>query len=335
MNKNRKKLLFKALLVLLFLPLLFFTALRVTADVKNTLKKSPFDIVLADKDFCSIAIDGNTLWGGGANGLYKVDLKTMETQEVGRYKFVRAVLITKDGLYAGHEDGLTCIGDEPVTYTDKNGLPDNRVNALMKDSSGNIWAGTWGGAVKFDGSGITVITKKDGLLDNMVNVITEDTGGGIWFGSYVAPRGGISILSAGKWSYFTTENGLPHANINAIINLQDNRVLAGGGLYTDGGGTFFRFVDHTVVKESSLSIDDGIAGEKIRSLYEDSQGRLWVGSEYDGLCVISKSSKTILTEKDGLSGNEVKSITEDKDGNIWLGTRKGLTRIEKAIADQY
>jgi ligand-binding sensor domain-containing protein len=335
MNNKTKRILLKAGLAVFVILLLTLSALRLSNDVKTGLKKNPFDIVLADKDFYSIVIDHDTLWGGGANGLYKINMKTLETQEVGSYKFVRAILKTKDGLYIGHEDGLTCIGKKTVTYTVENGLPDNRVNALMEDNYGNIWAGTWGGAVKFDDKIFTVFTKKDGLLENMVNVITQDSNGGIWFGSYVAPRGGISILSAGKWTTFTTKDALLHANITSIISLRDKSVLTGGGLYTNGGGTFFRFVNHVAVKVGTLTKNDGIAGEKIRSLFEDSNGRLWVGSEYDGLCIISKNKKTILTEKDGLSSNEVKKIAEDENGNIWLGTRNGLTKIKKAIADQY
>ena len=48
-------------------------------------------------------------------------------------------------------------------------------------------------------------------------------------------------------------------------------------------------------------------------------GRMWIGSEYDGITVGSPGSWTVLTEKDGLAGYEVKVMTQDPDGNYWLG----------------
>jgi len=64
-------------------------------------------------------------------------------------------------------------------------------------------------------------------------------------------------------------------------------------------------------------------------VYEDDAGRMWIGSEYDGISVGSPGSWTILTEKDGLAGYEVKVMARDTDGTYWLGTNSGLNRIEK------
>jgi len=54
-------------------------------------------------------------------------------------------------------------------------------------------------------------------------------------------------------------------------------------------------------KWTNLTVQDGLAGESTRSVYEDTLGRMWIGSEYDGVAVGTPGSWEILTEKDGLA----------------------------------
>lgn len=289
---------------------------------------------LPKEDICAIALDDQTIWAGGTDGLFKLtrgsDLE-FAIEKIGTYQYIKAVLVHGNQVWIGHDNGLTLIQGEGVTnYTVKEGLPDNRVNALCLDPEGNLWIGTWGGAVLLeDGRIVRTIQKEDGLIDDMVNVIMQDSQGGIWFGSYVAPRGGISILYRGQWRRFSSQDGLVHPNVNAIIETAGGEVIEGGGLYTKGGGTRFSFRNSQWERISTLGEKDGLAGAKIRSLFEDSKGRLWVGSEYEGLAVLADGTATIMTEDNGLSNNEVKSIAEESDGTIWIGTREGLVRIDK------
>ncbi len=333
MIKKTKKFILIALSIFILSGLFIYIAFDIVNDIKCNSKKEGFDILLANTDICTLSIDKDTLWAGGSDGLYKINMNDLTSKKVGDYKFVRVVLVIGDNLWVGHEDGLTCIGDSIKTFTTKDGLPDNRVNALMSDRDKHLWVGTWGGAAVFFDKAINTYTTKNGLLADMVNVLMQDSHGGIWFGNYVAPRGGISILYNDKWQYFTTDNALLHANVNAIIQRSDKRVVAGGGLYTKGGGTYFAFENGKWVKNTTITkATNGLAGEKVRSLFEDSQNRLWVGSEYDGLVALQDKHVIIkLTKESGLSNNEVKAICEDIDNNIWIGTRDGLTRISKEV----
>jgi ligand-binding sensor domain-containing protein len=321
---------------LLFCAVLLLIALNsIKKSIESKAEREGFDVVLEDKDICAFSFDGDILYAGGADGLYAIDIRTLEAWEIGDYSYIRALQKDAGGLFIGHDSGLTYIRDDGYTetVTTEDYLPDNRVNALLLDSLGRLWIGTWGGAVQIDGDKVTLYDTRNGLIDNMVNVIYEDSRSGIWFGSYVAPRGGISILTEGVWQYFTTGDDLPHANITAIIGTGDGRVTAGGGLYNRGGGVEFIYRNGRWEKEIIYTKESGLAGEKIRSLYIDSQKRLWAGSEYDGLAVLSGSGALILDETCGLSCYEVKIIREDKNGDIWLGTRRGVTRITKGVLE--
>ncbi|MHB1452634.1 MAG: ligand-binding sensor domain-containing protein [Saccharofermentanales bacterium] len=300
-----------------------------------------YDVFLKNKDICALAFRDGEVWAGGIDGLYL--LKDGSTvSETGDFRQVKAVLATDEGLWVGHDAGLSIIKDGIITtLTTVEGLPDNRVNALCLAADGSLWAGTWGGAaILDDGEVVRVLKTSEGLIDDMVNVIFQDSAGSVWFGSYVAPRGGVTILKGQKTQTFSTQNGLLHSNINAIIGINDKFVLTGGGLYTKGGGTIFSAEGDAWGAAGSIVREDGLAGDKIRALFMDSAGRLWVGSEYDGLAVFNDftvgpygrvvySSVALMTQDNGLPNNEVKVVGESDDGAIWVGTRSGLLRIEK------
>ncbi|MHB8963144.1 MAG: ligand-binding sensor domain-containing protein [Saccharofermentanales bacterium] len=262
--------------------------------------------------------------------------------DTGDFRLVKAVLATDEGLWVGHDAGLSFVKDGKITtLTTSEGLPDNRVNALCMAADGRLWVGTWGGAaILQDGRVASVLTVSDGLVDDMVNVICQDSAGSVWLGSYVAPRGGVTVVKSKIMQTFTTQNGLLHSNINAIIEINDKFVLIGGGLYTKGGGTIFSSEGDAWGTAGSIVKEDGLAGDKVRALFKDSAGRLWAGSEYDGLAVFSDfsidpsggikySEAAVMTQDDGLPNNEVKVVGESDDGAIWVGTRSGLLRIEK------
>ena len=61
---------------------------------------------------------------------------------------------------------------------------------------------------------------------------------------------------------------------------------------------------------------------------EDRAGRLWVGSENDGLAVLADGRRAARLDTDhGLPGMEVTAIVQTGDGALWLATLQGLARI--------
>ena len=82
-------------------------------------------------------------------------------------------------------------------------------------------------------------------------------------------------------------------------------------------------VDNTTLK---LNYTSGV-----RSIFEDSKGNFWFGSDDEGVCLLESNSNdsgrqsfTYFTVKDGLNDNQIRSIQEDDKGNIWFGTSKGV-----------
>jgi ligand-binding sensor domain-containing protein len=284
-------------------------------------------------DTSAIAIDGDRVWAGGKNGIVGLDRLsgkvTLELSCHSDISYVTAILVDSSGtLWVGHENGLTKFdGKGCYTYGLRDGLPDRRVNALFQDRDGRLWVGTWGGAALLEGNRWRVLKAADGLADDMVRVICQDRFGAMWFGSYVAPRGGISICEDGSCRIFSTASGLPHNNITALLGAADGSVWAGTGLLNRGGAVQFERSNTGWAIKRVLKASDGLAGEKVRSLFEDRDGVFWFGSESDGLARLDSGHWQTFSERDGLSSREIKVIKQDVDGNLWLGTRYGITLI--------
>lgn len=315
--------------------LIGFTALQLKSDLERGKKHEGFTYALPGKDIYALDFQGGDVICGGADGLFRVNSETLETEEIEGFSYVKAILATEDGLWIGSDRGVALLGTSERFTTEK-GLPDNRVLSLFRRRDGAIWIGTWGGAAELRAeNGLWKLQKTytaaDGLANDMVNVIYEDSFGGMWFGSYVAPRGGVGVLDGGNNQIFTIDSGLPHANVSVIIETSAHSVIVGGGLYTRGGAAEFERVNGQWALKRVVAKTDGLAGEKVRSLYEDSAGRLWFGSEYDGLAVFDGRHRLILNTETGLGHNEVKVIREGADGSFWIGTNGGLTKISPQV----
>ena len=81
---------------------------------------------------------------------------------------------------------------------------------------------------------------------------------------------------------------------------------------------------------------DTVSAENVRSVYEDSEGIIWLGTYGGGLNAFDpktgKMTYFLNDPKDpySLSDNWVYSIYEDKNKTLWLGTRRGgLNRFDR------
>ncbi len=311
--------------------ILFATAIN--EQFTNAKRRKGWKIIKKPGEISAIAEQDDIIWVGGRDGVWAINkedqniIKRLDSDVPLRY--VRALLVDESGvLWIGHEKGLTTYdGNSYYTYTTKDGLPDHRVNALMLDNINQLWIGTWSGVVIKNDTTWEVLTTQNGLAENMVNVMYQDTDGGIWFGSYCAPKGGVSYLKKGKWQYFTIDNGLPHNNITSIEEDVEGQIWIGTGLLDRGGASILKMEGDQWKLVKTIHKKDGIAGEKVRSIFKDREGVLWVGSEYDGVARYANNIWQIFNVKDGLSHNEVKKIIQDAEGNLWLGTLEGITYI--------
>jgi len=67
----------------------------------------------------------------------------------------------------------------------------------------------------------------------------------------------------------------------------------------------------------NITIADGLPNNAIRSLFEDSRGYVWIGTDA-GVCRWDGETYTNYNTRDGLAGNKVWWIDEDDNGNLWF-----------------
>jgi len=70
-------------------------------------------------------------------------------------------------------------------------------------------------------------------------------------------------------------------------------------------------------------------GYTVRSIHEDRNKHLWIGTQEGGLLLFNRQNGTFkrFTTADGLPNNTVLRILEDKNENLWLSTYFGLSRF--------
>lgn len=249
------------------------------------------------------------------------------------------------------------------------------IRVIFQDSKGNYWFGSLQeGVAVYNGKSFLYFTTNEGLTDNQIHSIQEDQNGIIWFDTQngVSSYDGIDIKNhtkindavlSSKW--MKSDNDLWfEAGINEgvyrydgqkihylafpshkVINPYDNLFAVTGlsegknnmhwfGTYAGVFG--YNGKDFTIINDETLGLDRNIKPLHIRSILEDSKGRLWIGN--NGIGVLLKEGDTIInfSEKNNLihhsstrKGDKslpgtlehVFTITEDSQGNIWFGDR--------------
>jgi len=217
-------------------------------------------------------------------------------------------------------------GKSFTNYTEKEGLSNNTIRAIIEDKCGNLWFGSNGGGVTQlcrDRVLFTHFTKKEGLSDNSIISIYEDSFGNLWLGTF---SGGLSKIefksTEGKTKYsitnYSENEGL---SSNTVLSIKEDISgklwfgTLGGGVSRYDGRVFSFFTER-----------EGLSNNIVRSVLQDRNGNLWFGTEGGGISKLTydkatqKYSFAHYNHKDDGPSNIVLSIHEDKRGNLWLGT---------------
>ncbi|HEX6623140.1 MAG TPA: two-component regulator propeller domain-containing protein, partial [Pyrinomonadaceae bacterium] len=233
---------------------------------------------------------------------------------------------TRDGrIWVVTTAGLTELsGGLFRSYTTAHGLIENTLLSLAEDRDGNVWIGTYsGGAMKLTLNGLTTYRREDGLSESVIRDIFEDQAGELC----VAGRRSIDRFDGKKFTPVRPNLPADAATFDHVI--QDHV----GEWWFAAAGRLYRFPrSHGVTglaasRPRLYTAEDGLGGEGVQRLFEDSRGDIWIGT--GGREVLSRWERATgqirrYSKADGLPEySRPLSFSEDAKGGVWVGFREG------------
>jgi ligand-binding sensor domain-containing protein len=278
-------------------------------------------------------LKGRELWiGTDGGGLYRYGLFGGQLDKMnGADGLARAKI---SGLRIGQEGQLWVMTNERGFYSANLQFaaihgPQGSVQAVLAGSRNRLWAGTPSGLWFCDllqpaPRRFTPLPHPAGKPLNIISLY-EDDHGNIWIGTFGQ---GLYILPAagGSWIYFDEKSGLTNNSILHITGHGKHVWLA-----TLGGVTEFELRDdiarHAPAAVRNYQQESGLGSNFIYSVFADSRGRIWFGTDGKGLSVaeggsITNYNQAVMADRDTLPLHAVYSIAEDNTGRLWFTTAK-------------
>ncbi|PZD77100.1 diguanylate cyclase [Mesonia sp. K7] len=276
---------------------------------------------------------------------------------------IRSIFQDSKGNYwfGSIKEGVAVYNGEAFSYfTTNDGLTDNQILSIQEDKERIIWFNTQQGVSSYDGAKIKNHTKTD--LEKPKNIFPDQGNevfqsqwmkldNDLWFGAWI--NEGVYRFDGQNLNYlaFPLHKVLNlYDNLFAVTSIskgKNNMIWFGtyAGVFGYNGNEF------EIINDETLSFDRNIAPLHIRSILEDSKGRLWIGN--NGIGVLLKEGDSIInfSEKkqlihptSGRKGDKsmpgtlehVFTIAEDSKGNIWFGDRDaGIWKYDGAKMTNY
>ncbi|HEX5716126.1 MAG TPA: two-component regulator propeller domain-containing protein [Thermoanaerobaculia bacterium] len=247
----------------------------------------------------------------------------------------RKVLRSGDQMRLVSNRGMFLWDGRLRRWTEDNGLVDSSLTAVAEDRDGNLWLGTEGrGVMRVARHGFIGYTANEGLANPQVLSIFQGGDGALYVHSgntyqrelwlhrfdgsrlaAVRPRLPPQIAYLG-WS----------VHQSAVLDRSGGWWIATGqGLLRYPAGT--RFEDLGSVLPAVIAARDGLGGNSVERIFEDSRGDLWIAT--NGARPLTQMARATgklrsFGREEGLAAESVPSaLAEDRAGQIWIGLEQG------------
>jgi signal transduction histidine kinase/DNA-binding response OmpR family regulator/streptogramin lyase len=278
-------------------------------------------------------------WLGAAQDLYRFN------QRLGDYELVAKEVGYIAAMAQGVDNTLIlALGEKGLfTYDPKNrqltnygtpykvgndtaypALPINTLHSMIVDEQGTLWAGLFrstnqtSGLFSFEGKSNQYIQHLDKYtietilpIGNLIIVGTR--------------RNGLNIFNTNTKQWSVVQD--PNNKVNTVLALlKDAQNQIWVGTHTNG----LAQLNLTTKTFSFPTIDQGLPSNSIRSIVQDQQGLLWLGTG-KGICLMDITSKAVrcFDERDGLRVGAVQpeSATITASGHIVMADDKHVVKF--------
>jgi two-component sensor histidine kinase/ligand-binding sensor domain-containing protein len=222
-----------------------------------------------------------------------------------------------------------------------NSLSNNYISSIYQDNQKNIWIGTLYGLNQYlpqtDNFQRIVHDPKNSnsLISDGIIDITQDKAGLIW----LTTTRGISrfFQPLSEFKYITENDRDPQKRITSssiigfFIDKKEN-VWLGSFSGVDKIDATGKIIQHLKKEEGN---PNSLSNNFIRSVFVDSKGIVWIGTNNNGLNrydPVSHKYKVFTydySNPSSISNKGITCICEDPNGYLWFGTWWGLNRFDR------
>ena len=270
--------------------------------------------------------------------LYRHDSQNLTSLS---HSFATRIYADRQGtVWVGTLSGLNRF--DPATETfiryasrpeDPDSLDGNLIQTIFEDQSGHLWVSFFPGPlVEFDRQTEMVVRRyTDAEVFTSISDDPRDPDT-LWLA--VRPQGLARLYIPTETLTFYTPSpedssrGDSYGFIYEILHDRQNDVLWLGG-WERGGLRKFEKQTHAFTAYIADPHDPtSLAADSIAALYQDGQGRLWIGTLGGGLCTFHKENETFTCyASDQKMPSNIAGILEDDEANLWISTDQGIVKF--------
>ncbi|MES2733191.1 MAG: two-component regulator propeller domain-containing protein, partial [Bacteroidota bacterium] len=222
-----------------------------------------------------------------------------------------AVFFLCAGFLPGHDVRAQDLNIKFKQFTPKQGLSQGCVYASLLDQQGFMWFATADGLNKYDGYKFITYkhdpTDSSTISSSSVMDLLEDHEGNLWVAS--------------------KDRGLNKFNKNTSVFVHFQEILEKKIIQKQ--------VDGKQISETKITVkSNSLSSNRLRCIFEDSRGDIWVGTEASGLCKLNKKTNTFTqyhyapNDPHSLNSEFIWEIFEDSRGNLWIATGGGVALFD-------
>lgn len=205
----------------------------------------------------------------------------------------------------------------------------NLITALALKDSNNIFCGTFNGLFQFNKNtkqfkSVELSPLNSQMDERPITSLLMDSRD-LW----VATNGnGLKkVLKNGSVENYLADGSPNSLSDNFVMDLEDRK--DGIWVATQDGLNYF---DKSLKKFTKVYRNEGpnaIGNSSLTMLFTDSQDRLWIGGDYDGLSYFNENDETflVINKDSGLTDATIQSVSEDSQGNLWVSAEDLLFKI--------
>jgi ligand-binding sensor domain-containing protein/signal transduction histidine kinase len=215
---------------------------------------------------------------------------------------------------------------------DSSTLSDNRVSAIVRDSAGTLWVGTWRGLNRLEERTgrfrrfLHDPEDPESLSGDAIWAMTVDPRGRVWIATW---GNGLSMLDPATLR-FTSYRHDPNDSLSISSNLlRALHVDPDGSVWVGTYGAGVNRLDPHSGKCERFRHDPfdptSLPSDEIQSLYRDPRGMLWIGTAAGVANHDRHRSKVRIfrhspSQRGTLSHNHITAVHIDPEGGLWVGT---------------